>query len=57
MEQLAQLENKAKAQGSAAGGGDEEPAEEIAPVDTDEEEDMEFDDYYQVPMDQGDCPG
>ncbi|KAG1666442.1 hypothetical protein FOA52_015112 [Chlamydomonas sp. UWO 241] len=48
LDQLAQMEGKAGAAGGpGAAGGDDEPPEDLAPVDTDEEEDMEFDDYYQ----------
>ncbi len=47
LDQLAQMESRAGAQGGAAGEGDEAPVED-AIVDTDEEEDMENDDYYQV---------
>lgn len=48
LEALAALEGKAGARGEGEGGeGDEgEPVEEV--VDTDDEEEMEGDDYYQV---------
>eukprot|EP00955_Chlamydomonas_euryale_P112464 366131-Chlamydomonas_euryale.AAC.15 len=54
LDQLVQLESNAGppgapgAAGATAGGDDDEPPVEDIPMDTDEEEDMEYDDYYQV---------
>ncbi|GAX83391.1 hypothetical protein CEUSTIGMA_g10816.t1 [Chlamydomonas eustigma] len=50
LEQLAKLESKSETRGGASGSGaagDDAALQDEIPVDTDDEEDQEFDDYYQ----------